>query len=355
MHPVYYIVNWPWHEHADSAKAAKAKKHKKSWWVKAKVDFVGDDWLAMMRQRHAADALAAWEIMRGLAQQSPFRGLILSDGHVPRAHNIASIADKTRVRPLILRRGLDILCLQLGWVATAEASKSWEELSIALWGKAFPSKADFISDPVKLPPICQTNVRNPSDKTDPKMRPTIQYNTEAERERSASDRTVGQGDAPATPPAASASSDPSLSLPPSGSGTATTPDVQTYKAITLTPLAEFIRKTLHWGATRLDHCQAAADRLTEAFPNLNGLLQQGIAAVNAAHLDAKKIDLKPWDLYAAFRPWLIEHQRAARAASAERKIAEDTPDTRTPEQRAADIAAYEKMRRKLCRAKKEPK
>jgi len=124
-----YVVNWPYHEHREMPKRAM--------WVKAKVDFQGDDWITLANSRHAAEALATWEVVRGLALLSPLRGLVLMDGHVLHAHSVSTIAAKSHLPVKMLTKGLQVLTETLGWVAWSDDAESPTALSERVYGKAF--------------------------------------------------------------------------------------------------------------------------------------------------------------------------------------------------------------------------
>jgi len=133
MAEVFYIVNWPYHEHRDIPKRVR--------WIKAKVDFQGVDWAKLARERYASDALAAWEIVRGVAVLSPYRGLLLQDGHDPRPHTIETMALQSRWRVPALRRGMAILVDVLGWVGVCELDSDARTLSKRLYRKVYADAA----------------------------------------------------------------------------------------------------------------------------------------------------------------------------------------------------------------------
>ncbi len=128
MTEVYCVVNWPYHEHREMPKRAK--------WIKAKVDFEGDDWVLLTAHEHCVEALAVWEIVRGLAVQSPYRGLLLRDGHRTAPHTIDTIAAKSRLQKDVIARGLAVLVDVLGWVQIHDGD-DYEDISKSLWGKVF--------------------------------------------------------------------------------------------------------------------------------------------------------------------------------------------------------------------------
>jgi len=127
---IYYIVNWPYHEHREMPRRAK--------WIKAKVDFEGDDWVLLTAHEHCVEALAVWEVVRGLAVQSPCRGLLLRDGHRTAPHTISSIAAKSRLPEATIARGLKVLVEVVGWIQIADGD-DYATLSKSLWGNIFGS------------------------------------------------------------------------------------------------------------------------------------------------------------------------------------------------------------------------
>jgi hypothetical protein len=159
---VYYIVNWPYHEHRD------AKVPRRVRWVKAKCDFDGDAWRLLMKHPHAADALATWEIVRGLAALSPFRGLILTDAGTPTPRDLADIADRTRADLGMITRGMSVLVDVLGWVSIANLDSHPASLSRSLWKQVFTvggdSNAGFVR---KKRAYINSNTTSPSHSPSP--------------------------------------------------------------------------------------------------------------------------------------------------------------------------------------------
>ncbi len=137
MPDVYYVTNWPYHEHRDMAKAKRLR------WVKAKVDYQGDDWLRLTSE--AKDpflVLGVWEMARGLALLSPFRGLLLSDGHKTLPHRAETIARKCHLPQRKIQMGLNFLVREIGWlgIATVESAICYPLLCERLWGAEFCAK-----------------------------------------------------------------------------------------------------------------------------------------------------------------------------------------------------------------------
>lgn len=133
MADVYYILNWPYHEHRDMS---DAKRHS---WVKAKVDFQGDDWLKITKADDPCAVLATWEIVRGIALQSPYRGLLLQDSHVIEPHNYETISEKSRFPLEKVRFGLCYLVATVRWVGLQRNCKDFAKLSSKLWRKRYAS------------------------------------------------------------------------------------------------------------------------------------------------------------------------------------------------------------------------
>jgi len=131
---VFYIVNWPYHEHS------KMNELKNINWVKAKLEW-GEDWIKIMERDERADAILAWEIVRGLAAQSPYRGMLLREGHRIEPHTVRTMAMATAAPEAQLRRGLGVLEADVGWVRRRRWRGSPRAMSRRIYGQVF-SKFD---------------------------------------------------------------------------------------------------------------------------------------------------------------------------------------------------------------------
>lgn len=132
---IWCVTNWPYHEHREMPKRCP--------WVKAKVDFQGADWCKLARHRHAAAALATWEVVRGLALLSPFRGLLLSNGHRTAPLTLESISEQSHVRKAIIVKGMSVLCDDLGWVSIHSYNGDAAALSKSFWGQVYAAEEDM--------------------------------------------------------------------------------------------------------------------------------------------------------------------------------------------------------------------
>jgi len=131
---VIYVVNWAYHEHH------KMNSLKTIGWVKAKIEW-GEDWLKLMELDERAEAILAWEIVRGLAAQSPYRGMLLREGHKIEPHTVRTMAMLTAAPERQLRVGLRALEEQVGWVRRRRWRGRPSTMSRRIYGQVF-SKFD---------------------------------------------------------------------------------------------------------------------------------------------------------------------------------------------------------------------
>lgn len=131
---VFYIVNWAYHEHH------KMNSLRSVSWVKAKIEW-GEDWLKLMELEERAEAILAWEIVRGLAAQSPYRGMLLREGHRIEPHTIRTMAMLTAAPEEQLSVGLRALEVHVGWVRRRAWRASPGTMSRRIYGQVF-SKFD---------------------------------------------------------------------------------------------------------------------------------------------------------------------------------------------------------------------
>lgn len=182
MMNLYYIVNWPYHEHWRMPRYCL--------WVKAKVDFSGIDNIRIGCHPDAAAIDSAWTAARGLALLSPYRGLLLADGHnqTPLTEEmIASIVH----RPVeVIRKGLAALVNDIGWIGVADDTLDYGALSIELWGRAF-TDATVATSPKNKKPKRKTE-RPKAEKPAPEPPPQVPAEL-AELELYATDAKLHKG------------------------------------------------------------------------------------------------------------------------------------------------------------------
>ncbi len=130
---VFYIVNWPYHEHREMPKSRIR-------WVRAKVDFGGAGWYTLSQHADATAALCTWEIVRGMAALSPFRGLILTDCGDVQPMNVDTIAALSRWKVSEIERGLSVLVNVLKWVGVTEFDAHPATISRRLWKEVFATQ-----------------------------------------------------------------------------------------------------------------------------------------------------------------------------------------------------------------------
>jgi len=169
---VYYIVNWPYHEHRHMGRAKSIR------WVKAKIDYGLDgDWAMLANVPKPATPMGVfglWGVCRGLAALSPYRGLILTNSCNPTPFTIEKLAQLTYTPPETTRVTICFLIATLGWIGLQQNCNSFAKLSDHLWRKRFTCKGKRLIDiGAKKARIA----RQKGADCAPKRRPTIQYRT----------------------------------------------------------------------------------------------------------------------------------------------------------------------------------
>lgn len=175
--PVYYVVNWPYHEHREMPDSKRMR------WVKAKVKFDGPAWIKLSKAADPCAVLATWEIVRGLAILSPYRGLLLTDESVPVPYDADLIAEVTRFPQEKVSFGLCFLIETLQWVAACHDYNDFATLSSKLWRKRYTDKglgrkspARSERDPGAEPPRLERDSSAPTShhNTSPSQERTLQ-------------------------------------------------------------------------------------------------------------------------------------------------------------------------------------
>jgi len=146
-------VNWPWAEHREAAKILSPMKR----WTKAKCGFAGPDWRRLTDADRPAVVLGVWDVCRQIAQMSPFRGLLLTDGHVIEPYTVETIAAECRLPVADVGYGVGVLVDRVQWLGvftSAAREKVCNEtlktvqwscndfamVSSAIWRKRFVDK-----------------------------------------------------------------------------------------------------------------------------------------------------------------------------------------------------------------------
>lgn len=131
MSDVYYVANWPYHEHPDMGRIKTAK------WVKAKVQFDGPAWLKIAESDDPCAVLATWEVVRGLALLSPYRGILVTDEVQPEPYTPELIAQLTRLPCEKIRFGMCFLTATVQWLGLQRNCNDFATLSSRLWRKRY--------------------------------------------------------------------------------------------------------------------------------------------------------------------------------------------------------------------------
>jgi hypothetical protein len=212
---VYYIVNWPYHEHREMPM-------NRIRWIKAKVDFAGAAWYTLSRHPDATAALATWEIVRGMAALSPFRGLLLTDESDPQPLTVDTIAALSRWNVSEITRGMTVLTDVLKWVQSVEFDQHPATISRRLWKQVYaPHGHSTAKSPRRRRAASATTARLFREEIAPTL--TEQDKTRQERERT--EKRARETNAPPSPPSASpetanngTESAPEASGPKAGAG-----------------------------------------------------------------------------------------------------------------------------------------
>ena len=129
MSQVYYIANWQYHEHREMPKRAA--------WVKAKVSFDDADWMEIAACDDPCAVYAVWGILRGLAVKSPFRGLLLTEGHRTHPHTCKTVALLTRFPLDKIVYAVAFLSDKLGWLVAVDYDDNPAQVSKRVYGKSY--------------------------------------------------------------------------------------------------------------------------------------------------------------------------------------------------------------------------
>lgn len=152
---VIVVTNWPYHEYRDMPKRPS--------WIKRKVDWAGD-WLKLTRHPDGADAWFTWHAISGLAVQSPYRGLLLMDGHRIAPMTIQDIADITHVQIEQIKRGLPVLISEIEWVKKVLWTEKPVQNSKQLWSQVYTvaaqANAKKKTSPAENPPLHNNTIHN---------------------------------------------------------------------------------------------------------------------------------------------------------------------------------------------------
>ncbi len=128
MSKLFYVSNWPWHEHREMPRRVR--------WYKAMAD-EGDEYIALVEGRRGAEAFGVWHVLLGLALRSPFRGLLLTGGRVVEPYTIPMIAHKAHFRKAVVERGVAAILDRTNWLRFTEYNARPDTLSRRLWSEVF--------------------------------------------------------------------------------------------------------------------------------------------------------------------------------------------------------------------------